>query len=368
MKFECNTKPLADALELGVINSNVSNFHKKSTVAQVSIQNNILRINLEASYVKTEIVLKGHADSSESASIFVGSLLLKQLVNSLESNTVSLEFTEGGLVIHSGKSKFTLPKLVDDSELELDAPESIAHLGESSIIDKSEWKFIKDKQMYAIAMSFIHPVYTRVWVGSTGDVLVGDFDNSLFTHSVKSHFGDTCLLSDTIINLFNAIPEGSRLYKASTGYIINYSCDAFTYVAQFEPQYESDDNIGSYNSDIFLDMMDHPDSGVIRVAGTQIAKFLSQASLFASGSEDTIEFSVSPGVVEIKDKNVDCKIDITDSVPDPYSIVFKSESLRKVVTNYGEEDLHISPLKQEDAVVGILVWDDDLTTVIAGVE
>ena len=68
-------------------------------------------------------------------------------------------------------------------------------------IDNSDWKFVKDYQMYAIGMSFVHPVYTQVWIGSEGDVIVGDFDNSIFTFSKKNKLGKTCLLSNTIFYL-----------------------------------------------------------------------------------------------------------------------------------------------------------------------
>jgi len=366
MKFITNTKPLSDSLDLGVINANISNFHKKSTIAQITATKDTLRINLEASMLCSEIVLKGSGDEDVKKSIFVGSLLLKQLVSTLESPTVTLEFADGGLIIHSGKSKFTLPKMVDEDELDLRAPEIPEYSAPEIDVDKSDWKFIKDNQMFAIAMSFIHPVYTKVWIGESGDVIVGDFDNSLFTHSKRGKLGKTCLLSDTIVNLFTSIPEGSKIVQLDRDYLIRYSSDSFSYVSQFTPLYEDDENVGSYNSEIFLNMMVHPDKYVTAEAPV-ISKFLNQADMLSSTSEDVIKFEVSDGVISLKDSNVDCKLDVK-GVCDNFGLEFKSESLRRVMTNYDDSSVNIAPMVSEGEVAGILVWDDNLTTLVAGVE
>lgn len=367
MIFECNTKPLSDALNLGVINSNVSNFHKKSCIVQVSATKEDLVINIESSRICTQLNLKGKGDEDEYATIFVDSLLIKQLVSTFDTPTIKLEFSEGGLIIHSGKSKFTLPKMIDEADLDLQHPSDIEGEDTGVELDKDDWRFIKDNQMFAIAMSFIHPVYTRVWIGSDGDVLVGDFDNSLFTHSDKGSLGNTCLLSDTIVNLFDSVPEGSKLIQNGRNYIIKYQSDSFTYLTEFQPQYEDDEDVGSYNSQIFLDMMSHEDSG-IKVSSATMNKYMNQASLLSSGTDDTIEFSFDGQTIVLKDKNVLCKIACEGDYDKEFSVTFNTENLRKVISNYGESDVTIYPVMQEDEAAGILVYDDDLTTLIAGVE
>ena len=90
MIFECNTKPLSDALNLGVINSNVSNFHKKSCIVQVSATKSDLVINIESSRICTQLNLKGRGDSDDYSTIFVDSLLIKQLMNTFDTPKVSL--------------------------------------------------------------------------------------------------------------------------------------------------------------------------------------------------------------------------------------------------------------------------------------
>lgn len=369
MKFVTNTKPLSDALDLGVISSNVSNFHKKSTVVQVTATKSTLKINIESAFVCSEILLRGQGDEDTSVTVFVGSLILKQLVNTLDSAQVTLEFAENGLILHSGKSKFTLPKLVDADELELASPTIPDYDSKEIAIIKQDWKFIKDNQMFAIAMSFIHPVYTRVWLGASGDVIVGDFDSSLFTKSNKTNLGNTCLVSDTVVNLFNTVPDGTKLIQVDRAYLLKYECDSFSYTSQFNPLYEDDENVGSYNSEIFLDMMKHPDD-YITVKASSLSKFLNQADMLSSATEDRISMSVDAnGEISLHDNNVDCKVSgsVSGSVV-PYSLDFKSESLRRIISNYDENDIAISSMEVDGEVSGILVWDNELTTVLAGVE
>lgn len=366
MNFNVSTKPLANALDLGVVNQNVSKFYQKSCLAQVTASSKELKINLEAANVLSEIRLKGSGDTDQTVTIFVDCLLLKQLVSTFDAAVTAFEFTEGGLILHSGKSKFTLPKMIDGSELELTSPSDDE--AETVIdIDKSDWKFIKEHQMYAIAMSFIHPVYTRVWVGQDGDVLVGDFDNSMFTHSKKSKLGSTCLLSDTIINLFNTLPEGAKLRKLANSYVIKVSTDGYEYMSEFKPIYESEEGVGSYNSDIILDMMVKDEANGLKVNTNVINKFLNQAALLSNSTEDTIKFTVRDGNIGLVDNNVDCKVPV-EGITEAYEVEFKTVLLKAVISNFDEETVTISPMKQDDVVAGIIVWSKNMTVVLAGID
>lgn len=367
MKFTVSTKPLSDGLNLGVINANVSKFYRKSTIAQITATKDSLIINLEAAQILSEIRLKGSGDCESSERMFVDSLLLKQLVATFESSTVTLEFTEGGLILHSGKSKFTLPKMLDDVDLKLNAPVSDINSSTLIDIDKSDWKFVKDYQMYAIAMSFVHPIYTKVWVGDAGDVIVGDYDNGLFTHSKKSKLGSTCLLSDTIINLFNSLPEGAQLARVDRNYVITVVTDSFHYVSEFTPQYEDEESVGNYQSEIILSMMNTSDlSNKFNAAA--VNKLLGQAVLLSNSSDDVIEFNISAGSLTLRDKNVECKLPVTGPDTTSYSIEFKTALLKSVIANYADADVNVSPTIRDNEVVGIIVWSDNLTTVLAGVD
>lgn len=366
MKFTCNTKPLADALALGIINSNVSNFYKKSCIVEVSADAHMLKVNVEAAMICTELRIKGSGEG-DPASIFVDSLLFKQLVSTLDTSVITLEFSENGLILHSGKSKFNLPKMIDSAEFDLKSPKLADYSDSGSAVDQKKWKFIKDYQMYAISLAFIHPVYTRVWVGEHGDVLVGDFDSSLFTHSKMGDLGKQCLLSDTIINLFNALPEGARIVEDGDDYIIHIVNDSFEYLTQFTPMYESNPDIGSYNSDIFLNMMKHPNDSV-EVPVSSVVKLLNQALLLSTTSEDTILVAFKGDHLILKDRNVDGQIPVKGTLGSEFSVEFKLETLRKVISNYEEETIHLSPMVQGGEPVGVIVWGADLTTIVAGVE
>lgn len=368
MKFIVNCKPLATALDIGVINSNVSLFHKKSTVIQLTADDSTLKLNIESEAIKSEITIKGKGEG-EPAKIFVGSLLMKQLVSTLQSSVVELEFTEGGLIIHSGTSKFTLPKMVDDDDIEFSRPESPESGLEETEIDKTVWKYVQDNQMFAISMSFIHPVYTYVWASSDGHVLVGDFDNSLFTYSKNTLLPETCLLSDTIINLVDSLPEGAKIGKADKDYLIYFQNDSLNYVSQFSPKYEGDESIGEYNADIFLDKMAHPDN-YVQVQTGMLKQFLNQADILSSSTDDTLNLSISDGVMKVFGDNIDCTVPVNSESVEDFDLDFKVDSIRKVIVNYDADNLNLSPVFDDESMdpAGILVWDDKLTTIVAGVD
>lgn len=371
MLFTCSTKPLVDALNLGIINQNVSKFYQKSCLAQLTASRRELRINLEAMSICSELVLRGSGDEDTTVTTFVDSLTFKQLMNTFETNVVSIEFTEGGIILHSGKSAFTLPSMVEGSDLELRRPTRLDDVTSPAVkIDQSDWKFIKDYQMYAIAMSFIHPVYTRVWVGADGDVMVGDYDNSIFTHSKKTKLGRTCLLSDTIVNLFNTLPEGATIRQCDDNYIVNVQTDGFEYYSEFKPDYETDENIGSYNSDIIMSTMEKDEETAVTVKATVINKFLNQASLISSNSEDTMNMIVEGDEVILKDKNVDCRLSLSSPAPKSYKVLFKTALLKSAISNFDEDDIKVCPILDEesDEISGVVMWTRNMTTVLAGAE
>lgn len=369
MKFTLSTKPLNDALSLGVIKSNVSKFYQKSCLAQITADKKTLRINLEASSVTSEIILKGTGDEDTTATTFVDCLTLKDLISTLDALTTTLEYTQGGLIVHSGKSRFTLSQIVEESDLELNRPTTVTADAEMIDLSKSSWKFVDDHQMYAIAMSFIHPVYTNVWVGKDGDVLVGDFDNSVFTKSKKSNLGNQCLLSDTIINLFNSLPEGSKLVKMKDRYQVNVNTDSFEYTAEFIPKSEEDEGVGSYNSEIILNMLQTSEESAIKVNVGKINKVLSQSTLLSNNNENQILFKVNENSLILKDDNIDCNIELDKPAPENYELKMKTVLFKSVIANMDEENIHIIPMKQDgDIYAGIIAWTDNMTVVLAGVE
>lgn len=375
MQFILNTKPLIDSLNLSVINANVTKYFQKSTLAQLTATDGQLRLNFEAASIMTEVVLSGNSDCDESATIFVDCLLLKQLISTIESPTVTLEFSESGLIIHSGKSKFTLPKVIDDDlGVDLARPETSID-GSEIELNSDNWKFVKDFQMYAIAMSLMYPVYTKVYIGQNSEVIVGDFDNSVFTYSNKNNLNRTCLLSSTIINLFNNLPAESKVYMLDdNSYIVHAGTDAYTFTAQFIPSFETDEGVGSYNAEAILDLMEPSVEYTGMVANVNdINKVLNQSALLSGSSEDCISIEISGDSLRLRSDNVDCYIPITikhseNTEFDNYSVKFKTSTFKSVISNNPDDTMTMYPLISDGEVSGIRFKFNDMTVVLAGVE
>ena len=375
MKITVNTKPLLEALNLGIINSNVTKYYEKSETAQLKIEGNSLIINLEADSILSEIEMKGKVEdtgyvTTDSGDIgFVSSMTLKQLVSSFETATVIFEFTESGLLVVSGKSKFTLPYKVDsDAGLEYDRPKEKG-TSENFDLNQETWDFVDKYQMYAIAMSFLHKVYSRVYSGKSNDVLVCDYDSGVYTHSNKPALGKACLLSSTIINLFNSLPEGAMIAECGDDYLVKVSTDSYNFRAEFHPDSEEDEEFGDYMSDTIIEIMNSPETGISLKVGS-INKILSQSALLSSNSEDTIELQVKGSTVKLVDKYTDCFIESSGSSKLDYSLQFKKSLFKSVISNCPEDDVVIQPILDEDenSVGGVLFSSKDLQVVLAGVE
>lgn len=367
MNFTVATRPLISALNLGVVNANISKYYSKSGLAEITADRRNLTINLEASYLLSEIDLRGSGDTDVPAKMFVDASLLKQLVSTFDSDVVEFEFIENGVILHSGKSKFQLPQVVDSTQFSLNKPTKEVPVTATTVtLKKEDWEFVKDHQMYAIALSFVNPIYTRVWAGADGDVLIGDVVNGLFTHSKKSNLGETCLLSDTIINLFDSVPEGAKLTKLEHTYILNVETDSFSFASEFTPQYEETDELGSYNSEIFLGMMQE-DEHAVKVNTAKITKSLAQAAILSTSVEDTISLSVSSDALTLKDNNVDCKLDIQNSGM-CYDLRFQTTVLKSAINNMDQEDIRISCMSNNDLPSGIILATDNMITMIGAVD
>lgn len=112
MKFTVSTKPFSEGLNLAIVNSNVSKFSQKSNIAQVTVKNGMLVVNLECDNVKTEIRFKGGVTEENSSIATVSCLVLKQLVSTFDSAVTVVEFDENGLILVSGRSRFVLPDII----------------------------------------------------------------------------------------------------------------------------------------------------------------------------------------------------------------------------------------------------------------
>lgn len=368
MNFTVSTKPLAEALNLGIINSNVSTFYQKSVVAEVSANSSTLTINLEAESIMSEITLRGSGDTDITEPIFVDSVNFKQLINTLDNNVTTLEFSESGLIVHNGKSKFTLEKVLDNADLSLNRPTAVENAENAITINKDNWKFVKDHQMYAISVAYIHPVYTKVYVTENRDVFVGDFDNSIFTHSKKNQLNETCLLSDTIINLFNSLPEGAQMINTDDGYVVSVETDSFKFRTQFRPKYESDPDIGSYHSEMISELMTPDTANAVILDKSSLNKFLVQSDLLATSTENLVNMAVESGIFMLDDDKVDCRVAVKGNTETNFTCKFKSSMLKSLISNMDGDIINISPVVQDGETNGIVVWSDNMEAMLAGVD
>lgn len=371
MKFTCNTKPLKDALSLGVIKSNVSKFYQKSTLAKLTVDQRNLKINLEAAYIVSQLNLTGSGDEDKTYTIFVDCVTLSDLVNTFDEkqdSVTTIEFVDGGITIHSGKSKFNLPQLVEGEDLDLMTPSPLDNTTNMITLNKADWKFVDDYQMYALAMSFIHPVYTRAWLGGDRDIIIGDYDEGIFTHSKKNNLGGPCLFSNTIINLFNILPEGSKLAKLEKTFEVNLKTDAFEYIAEFTPQHEEDEGVGSYHSEMILPMMTVEPTESAKVNITLISKFLSQSTLLSGQADDIMTITLGKDQIKFKDPNIDCTLPVEGNLGD-HVMKFKTAILRLVISHLDEEIVTITPSMQDDGTLsGLLFKTANMESVISLVE
>lgn len=366
MNFTLSTKPLVDALSLGVINSNVTKYHQKSCIAQLTAQGSELKINLEANLLYTELTLQGSNDSEGFRTVFVDCLLFKQLVNTLDTDTVTLEFADNGLVIHSGRSKFTLAKVVDNDDMRLTAPQSVSD--QTAIdLETASWKFVKDHQMFALSMSFVNAQYTLVYAGESGYVIVGDFDRSIFTQSRKSNLGATCLLSDSIINLFASLPDDARIYRLKNSYVVDMETDAFKYRSEFIPRFDA--IVDAYNADIVMGAFNIDADNSLKLKVDTLNRFLGQAELLSSSADDVIHLSIANNVLTLSDDNVDCKVEVTGSSSINCEGRFTTVLLKSAISNLDADVIHISPSIDETGEIGsITMWTDEMATVLGALE
>ena len=379
MKFTVNTKPLVDALALAIIQSNVSQYYARSTIAQITASRDELIINTEASSTLSEVHVKGSGDDDVVATTFVSSVSLKQLVTSFDTSTITVEFVErptadgepivyDGVILHSGKSKFTLANVTsDEADNSLTRPNQSYMNYPVSDLNQPGWKFVQSHQMFSIGMSFTNPAYTMVWIGEDGDVIVGDYDKSVFTHSVSSKLGVTCLLSDTILNLFTVVPEDSKVYRLDRTYVLESITDSYKFISEFMPKYEED--IGSYNSDIIMSTMPKTTENSIKLDLDALNKFMSQANILSTGVNDTIQWKVTGDKLDVDGEFVDYHASVQCEDPSAqYEMKFNFDQIRSALNKLDESVARICPLYRDDEVVGINVWTEKLTIVLAGAD
>ena len=366
MKFTANTKPISEGLDLAIISSNITKFYQKSCIVELTIEEDHLRINTEASSIKSELRFVGRVEGEGQNHTFVDSTLFKNLIKTLDSDVIEFEIKDDGLTITSGKSKYNLPQVVSVDDIELNRPQTTFDIQPTASIDKEAWSFVKDHQLYAISMSFVTPVYTYIWLGENGDVLVGDYDNSIFTHSKEAKLGTRCLIPDTIVNLLTTVPENTKIIQLGRNYELSVETDPYIYICEFCPSYEDDENIGNYSSDIILSLF-NTDQTPAKLEVAKVYKYISQAELFSTATDDTINMSVIDGVFSLKNINVDCNIKVNPDASN-FEDEFKISMLKDVISHIDDDEFTVSPVINDGETSAIIVKTDNMEVILTGID
>lgn len=374
MKFTVSTAPLKNVMNLGIIKSNISKFYYRSNIVQITADRDTLKLNIEAASIKTRMTLRGSGDEDAVKTVMVECLKFKNLIDSIDSEIISLEFIDGGLYVHTGTSKFAISQIIDANDAQLDEPVDNFDTANTITITSSDWQFINDHQMFAISTSEKRPVYKNVWVGSDNAAIVGDFDASLFTYSKHGNFDSSCLIPPTLINLFTSIPEGSTIAKIDKNYVLNIETDNYSMVTEFTPKYEDDETVGSYNSEIILNILKHPEN-FITLDINPIIKFINQTAIVNQSDAGKItDFILGDGKLLLNNRSNSYSTEVdTDA---SYTVKFATAYLKSVLSNLDDDKVNVAPMKRTvpgangqpatEITIGCIFWTDDLTIVLAG--
>lgn len=370
MNFKLNTKPLNDALGLGIVNANISKFYSKSEVAQLTLSANELKINLEAANIATEIKLKGIGEGIvQPITLFVDCVTFKSLVNTIDTNIIELEPQDNSLLVRAGKSKFTLAGKSDESEFTLRTPEAVDLSTVSTRpINKEYWKFVKTHQLFAIAVSEVWPVYNKIYVSEDDLAIIGDLENGTFTKSEMSDLKTTCLLTETTVNMFNAVPDGAVIYAVGEDFGVHVKTDSYELVSQFTPVYESTEDGIDYNVGLILGTFNTTGENVLEVELAAMQKALTQAVLLSTSGEFKLMLEVADNTVKIHNEVINCKVKAKSGTSVDYSMEISVPKLQAIMSHCCEEAVKIAPYESEGEIVGILVDSGDVQFVQAAAE
>jgi hypothetical protein len=163
-----------------------------------------------------------------------------------------------------------------------------------------------------------------------------------------------------------SLPDGSKITKINDSYLVFAMMDSYTYVSQFTPFYEGDNEIGSYHSEIFLEYMKHSDEEGVVVNASELTNYLARAEMLSKDAVPAITVIQKTDCIVLRDNNVNCEASIAESSQYSYEGRFNVSFLKNVMSNYGNKNIRIKPIYGEDNTLnGILVWDDILVSMLA---
>ena len=369
MKFTVSTKPLKDSINLAVIKKNVVDSYRKSGLALITADNHELKINLESDKIYTQVVLQGSGDETEERKVYVDCIRFRDIVSTFTASVTTIEFIDNGVRLHSGSSKITLPKIIDVDNMELEVPATPTDGSATIDLNKANWKFVENHQMYAkptsIENTVAAPVYINIWCGADKDIIVGDMINNLFTHSKKSDFTEECLISDLIVNLFNAVPDGAKIYKTDKGYAITVSTDGYSYLSEFMLVSENGTSPEDYNAQVFLNMFNTENKDSIGVDTTEIMTFLNQFAIVDgdSTSKPKISIRVDGDNMTLISPSIEQSVNIDNPKNLNFELAFDPKYIRSIITNLDNDKVRLYPLENGGKLAGLIASTDEMQVI-----
>ena len=365
MNFTVSTKPLKAVLGMSIINKNITNANPRSTIIQITADGDTLTLNTQATSLKTEARIQGHGEG-EAATFIASCGIFKQLISSINTSTIGLEFTEHNLTIKAGKSSFTLNASSEYDNMSLASPiiPTDDEVESAELLNVAKWKFIQDHQLYALAKTFEpSPAFTRIYNGANGDVIVGDFSNSLFTHTGGLNLGIDCLLTVYVVNLVASMPETAKLVKSGSDFVIAIKTDSYDYYTQIEPKA---DEASAYPASDILGLMQALDNESITVDVAEITNALSQSQLLNSDNDRKIVMEIRGESINLIDSNVDCEITGVGEISEERScrMTFGVDILRTAISKCPGAKVEIIPTYDGEGPNGLLLISDDFSTIL----
>lgn len=370
MRVEVSTAALKNALNLAIINSNISTYFPKTALLQVTVDGTTVRVNSEYASVVSEVCFDVEsAASGDILSVFVESVRLKKIVSTITANTIGLDIEASHITIIVGGSRYTVPCIVDVAGMQFRRPSVSDEVlnNHDTIVHKNSWKFVKDHQMFALAESESIPVYRNAWIGSTGDVVVGDLINSVFTHFDGQSLGKSCLLSSNIINILNSVPDNTNIVCIGASYVLHSVSDTFSYYSEILPQYESVE-VGKYNADLIISMLDSDDPNSISVETAELLKAINQSAILSDDKDSKLTVMVAKDRIAIVCDNMNSVITANGGGDELYKLDFQYNLIKSVVSNIDSTTVRIKRMVRDGNLVGLIFIGDHIRIVLAGIE
>lgn len=380
MKITVSTEALKSGLSTLILDSSISKFNPKSCITRLTMSSGSLQLDTEYSEIKSRLKMDCTADTDDLKVIYVESSVFKRLIGSLNTGDVSLEITdkdETTLVVYAGKSKFFVPQIAEYQDVRFgiesgDIEDLETLFDKSAKFDFSAWKFVSNYQLYAIADSITSlKAYTNVYVGEDNSIIVGDYNNNLFTYSNKNTVFDSCMLPGSVVRLLIAYPEDSSVAHGDNGlwYIMCHNESGnYSLISEFKTKPETDTE--NYQSDKILPLMVHDDKSAVTIPNlAAIRDVLAQGSVLVSNKNDyVINLSVDKGKLHIYGNNMEYTENV-DNADVSFNAAFRLQHFIDTISHLDSNEVTIMPKYRKDrngndVVIAILLWTENLTVVL----